>query len=168
MTKPRLRTTGNSLLLASMVVVVATAYAQTPRALLEGYAAEARTADTAFTEFSAERGRAFYFRTHRQADGDEYACASCHHQDPRREQFAHHDKIPCRACHFPDQYRGDGHFIRRQLMPLAPVANPDRFTDPVKAERWFAKNCDFVLGRPCSAVEKGDLITWLLSVEPER
>jgi hypothetical protein len=98
-------------------------------------------------------------------DGSELSCASCHHEDPRREQFAHHDKIPCRACHgMPDT----GSFedipkIRRQFLPLAPSANSRRFTDEWFVEKWFRKNCGLLLKRDCTPVEKGDVITWLVS-----
>jgi hypothetical protein len=97
----------------------------------------------------------------------ELSCASCHHEDPRREQFAHHDKIPCRACHgMPDT----GSFedipkIRRQFLPLAPSANSRRFTDEWFVEKWFRKNCGLLLKRDCTPVEKGDVIVWLLTLQ---
>ena len=142
----------------------AASMAESPDALLRTYAEQARSADAGFSGFSAERGSAFYYATHPQPDDTEYSCASCHHQDPRKEQFAHHDKIPCRACHFPSQRYTQGHTIRRQLLPLAPVANDARFRDAARSDMWFAKNCEFVLGRDCTPLEKGDLITWLLTL----
>ena len=138
--------------------------ADSPQDLLRAYAEQARSADAKFSDFSAERGRAFYYATHPQPDGTAYSCASCHHEDPRKEQFAHHDQIPCRACHFPSQRYTQGHTIRRQLLPLAPVVNDARFSDAARSDMWFAKNCEFVLGRDCTPLEKGDLITWLLTL----
>jgi len=148
----------------SLLFACAATMAQSPEALLRTYAEQARSADAGFSGFSAERGQAFYYATHPQPDGTEYSCASCHHQDPRKEQFAHHDKIPCRACHFPSQHYTQAHTIRRQLLPIAPVANDARFTDAARSDMWFAKNCQFVLGRDCTPLEKGDLITWLLTL----
>lgn len=145
-------------------VIAASAAAETPQELISAYAAQARAADGDFSGFSAERGQSFYARKHAQEDGSEYACASCHHEDPRREQFAHHDQIPCRACHFPAEAYTERHKIRRQLLPLAPVTNPARFNDAHRVEIWFERNCAFVLGRACTAQEKGDLLTWLLSL----
>jgi hypothetical protein len=136
-----------------------------PEELLSAYSARAGQADPGFAGFSADRGKAFYFSGHRVEDGSELSCASCHHEDPRREQFAHHDKIPCRACHgMPDS----GSFedipkIRRQFLPLAPSANSRRFTDEWFVEKWFRKNCGLLLKRDCTPVEKGDVITWLLT-----
>jgi hypothetical protein len=31
-------------------------------------------------------------------------------------------------------------------------------------EKWFKRNCSDVLGRACSAQEKGDLLAWLATV----
>jgi len=138
-----------------------------PEELLTAYAAKAVQADPGFTGFSADRGKSLYFSSHRLDDGSELSCASCHHEDPRREQFAHHDKIPCRACHgMPDT----GNFeeipkIRRQFLPLAPFANARRFTDEWFVEKWFRKNCGLLLRRDCTSLEKGDLISWLLTLK---
>ena len=50
------------------------------------------------------------------------------------------------------------------IAPLAPTANAERFTRPDKVEKWFKRNCNEVLGRPCTAQEKGDLLAYLLTV----
>jgi len=51
------------------------------------------------------------------------------------------------------------------VQPLAPAANGQRFTDPAKVEKWFRRNCNDVLGRECSAAEKADVLSWLLSLK---
>jgi mono/diheme cytochrome c family protein len=111
-------------------------------ALLDNYAREARAADPAFAGFSAERGRALYFRES-SASGKPMQCASCHTANPRQ---------PGKTPAF------------RQIEPLAPVANPMRFTDAKKVEKWFRRNCDDVFRRECSAQEKGDFVRWLSSL----
>ena len=45
-----------------------------------------------------------------------------------------------------------------------PPANPDRFSDAATTEKWFRRNCNDVLGRECTPQEKGDVLTWLLSL----
>jgi hypothetical protein len=50
------------------------------------------------------------------------------------------------------------------ISPLAPAADPERFTSTAKVEKWFARNCNDVLGRACTPVEKGDVLAWLLSL----
>lgn len=120
-----------ALLIATALLAGAPASGATPPALLEGYRADAGTAP-----FSAQRGRALY--EHRGAD---WSCSSCHGADPRR---------------------GGRHAVTgKPIQPLAPVANPQRFTDPAKVEKWFRRNCRDVLARECTAREKGDFITWL-------
>jgi hypothetical protein len=47
---------------------------------------------------------------------------------------------------------------------MAVSQNPDRFTDPAKVEKWFRRNCHTVLGRTCTAKEKGEIITYLSSI----
>lgn len=104
-------------------------------------AAEARAADAAFQGFSAQRGEAFYRARH----GD-WSCATCHTDQPAS---------------------GGRHAVtQKAILPLAPLANPERFADPHKVEKWFKRNCNDVLNRACTAREKGDLIAWLLTVRP--
>ena len=137
-----------------------------PEDFLAAYAEQAKQADPGFKGFSAERGRAFYFRKHRIDDGSELSCASCHHPDPRKETIAHQGQFPCRACHITLHKPSDGRAaIKRQIPPLAPLANPDRFTREGNVEAWFGWNCNLLLKRECTPVEKGDLITWLLTIK---
>ena len=44
---------------------------------------------------------------------------------------------------------------------MAVSSNPGRFTDPVQVEKRFDRDCPNVLGRACTAEEKGDFITYL-------
>jgi cytochrome c peroxidase len=110
--------------------------------LLKRYEAEAKKSDAAFVSFSAERGHKLYLQKGAGAKAD-MSCATCHTQDPKQ-------KGRTRA--------------NRDIEPLAPSANPRRLTDPAKVEKWFARNCDDVFARPCTPLEKGDFITWLLTI----
>lgn len=144
----------------------ATAMAVGPDDFLASYAEQAKQADATFAGFSAERGRAFYFRVHTLEDGTELSCATCHHSDPRKQTIAHKDQIPCRACHVTFLKPSAGRAATvRDIRPFAPSANPDRFTNEWKVESWFDWNCKLLLKRQCTPVEKGDLMTWLLSIE---
>ncbi len=136
-----------------------------PEDFLAAYAEQAKQADGDFKGFSAERGRAFYFRKHKTDDGFEFSCASCHHADPRTRTVAHLEEFPCRACHITLHGSSDNRSpTRRQIPPMAPSANPNRFTREEKVEAWFGWNCKLLLKRECTAVEKGDLITWLMTL----
>ena len=50
----------------------------------------------------------------------------------------------------------------KDIDPIALSATPRRFTDPAEVEKWFGRNCMSVLGRECSAAEKGDFITFMM------
>ncbi len=117
--------------------------AVTPDALLRNYEAEARRADPAFVGFSAERGHKLYQQKGQGSKAD-LSCVSCHTLDPKQ-------KGRSRA--------------NRDIDPLAPSVQASRFTDSAKVEKWFTRNCDDVFARPCTAVEKGDFITWLLTIK---
>lgn len=90
--------------------------------------------------FSAHRGRALF----NDGTKSEWSCATCHTVDPRRE--------------------GRHATTSRPIAPLAPSANPRRFTDAAKVEKWFRRNCRDVLGRECTSTEKGDVLVWLLEL----
>jgi hypothetical protein len=160
-----MRTLLTLLALCTATIAEAT-YAAGPEAFLEQYARQAKAADPGFAGFSAERGAAFYLRSHQVDEMGSVSCASCHQPDPRKAAGAHHDQIPCRACHVVFSRQPEGQRpTRRELRALAPSANPERFTNEWRTEYWFGYNCKLLLGRECTAQEKGDLITWLLSIK---
>ncbi len=111
-------------------------------ALLSTYEREARAESATFTGFDASRGRTLYFSEHPTKNGPT-SCATCHAADARQP-----GKSP----------------VGKRIDPLAPSANPDRFTDAAKAIKWFDRNCTQVLGRNCTALERGDFLTYLSSL----
>jgi hypothetical protein len=108
--------------------------------ILSSYAEEARRSDAGFVGFSAERGQAFHKRSFAGGKPDTPACTSCHGTDPRR----------------PGQTPAG-----KPIDPVAVSAAPARYTDPAKIEKWFKRNCNEVLGRACTALEKGDWLTYM-------
>ncbi len=70
----------------------------------------------------------------------------------------------CTSCHTPNLKTAGKHVITdKPVEPLAPSANPERFTDPKKVEKWFKRNCKEVVGRECTAAEKADFIQYAIS-----
>jgi uncharacterized protein (DUF1800 family) len=154
------------LLTAGALACSLDAHAADPEDFLAQYAQQASAADPTFAGLSASRGQAFYLRKHAVEGMGEVSCASCHNPDPRRAAEAHRDEIPCRACHVLFSRQPEGQRpTRRELRPLAPAANADRFTNEWRTEYWFAYNCKLLLQRECTAQEKGDLITWLMTIQ---
>lgn len=116
------------------------ARAETPSQVLSSIQSEAKTTP-GFQGFSAERGANFFKTTH----GKESSCTSCHTENPAAQ----------------GKHANTG----KAIQPLAPSANAERFSDPAKVEKWFKRNCNDVLGRVCTAQEKGDVLTYLLTVK---
>ena len=127
-------------ILAALVLASASARAERPADFEAAFAAEARGADPAFAGFSAARGERFFGATH----GKEWSCATCHGATPTG----------------PGEHAVTG----KRIEPLAPAANPERFTRPAAVEKWFKRNCNDVVGRPCTAQEKGDVLAWLMTL----
>ena len=124
-------------LLASALALAGSAVAADPAGLLAGYQADARKADAAFAA-SAQRGEQFFNATH----GGEWSCASCHGNPP--VAAGRHARTG------------------KTILPLAPAANPQRFADAARSEKWFGRNCNDVLGRACTSAEKADVLAYLL------
>ena len=87
----------------------------------------------------------------------------------RGEQFfnAKHGKDwSCGSCHENPPNHDTNHIVTGKVIkPLSPNSNPDRFTDQVKVEKWFKRNCNDVLARECSSQEKADVLSWLMTVK---
>jgi cytochrome b len=132
------------LLVGGLVLGTGSAVAGDParESILAGYAKAAKSADPAFSGFSAQRGEQIY-RSRNTASADFVGCFTCHTDDPTR----------------PGRHAKTG----REIAPAAVSANPKRFTDAEKVEERFGRDCKTVLGRDCSARDKGDFITFLAS-----
>ncbi len=130
----------HALALLSCLGVSIGALAAPPAALIDGYAAEARAADPAFTGFSAERGETLHRTRHGLGKPDTPACTSCHGDDARA----------------PGKTR-----TGKAIEPMAVSVVATRYSDPAKVEKWFKRNCTEVLGRECTPREKGDWLAWM-------
>jgi mono/diheme cytochrome c family protein len=126
-------------LAGSAVACLAAAAAQ--QAVLDHYAQEAQASGDPFSGFSADRGKAFFLASH--GSGDTPSCSTCHTTDPTNVGRTR---------------------VGKAIKPMAVSANPDRFTDPAKVEKWFRRNCNTVLGRECTPAEKGDFIAFMMSL----
>lgn len=129
--------TAAALLLASLAC-----HAETPQQIRQTYVAEAASQQAGFTP-SAKRGEAFF-----------------------RQRFASNDKMPaCTSCHTDNPLNAGQHAVTgKSIRPLAVAANPERFSDPAKVEKWFGRNCKEVVDRACTPAEKADFTTYLSEV----
>lgn len=68
----------------------------------------------------------------------------------------------CSTCHGKDMTAKGKHAKTGKVIdPIAPSANKERFTDPKFIEKWFKRNCKWVLDRECTPQEKGDFLSFL-------
>lgn len=72
--------------------------------------------------------------------------------------------VSCASCHGTDLTKAGSHLrTGKRIEPMAPSVNPDRLGDPAKIEKWFGRNCNWVLGRDCTAQEKADFLAFIQS-----
>lgn len=116
------------------LLVAGSAAAATPSEILQDFEAAGAAAP------SAPRGERFFNAKH----ASDWSCASCHTANPL--EAGRHARTG------------------KTIAPLAPAANPERFADPARVDKWFRRNCNDVLGRTCSAQEKADVLAYLLSL----
>lgn len=103
----------------------------TPAAQQQHWAAQAGSPG------DAARGEQFFRSKH----GKKWSCSSCHQDPPVK----------------PGKHAATGKVID----PLAPAFNPKAFTDTKRIDKWFRRNCNDVLSRECSAMEKADVLAYL-------
>jgi len=124
------------------LLVPSESYADPRRdAILTELLAQARKDEAGLARFSAERGATFYRATHKGGKQGTASCTACHGSSPQ-------EKGRTRAG--------------KDIEPMAVSKNPARYTDREEVEKWFTRNCNDVLGRACTAKEKGDFLTYML------
>lgn len=132
----------SSIVLAALLPLSAASLAGPREDLLDRYAATAKTADPRFAGFSAARGEAFHNKRFGSGKPDTPACTSCHTGAPREA-----GRTPA----------------GKTIEPMALSVSASRYTDPAKIEKWFRRNCNEVLGRECTPLEKGDWLSYMMS-----
>jgi len=125
--------------LATILALSSPTFAQTPAETLARLK-QAAAESPGFQGFSATRGEQFFKSTH----GNDWSCSTCHTDNPAA--IGKHTRTG------------------KAIQPMAPTVNAERFTDQAKIDKWFKRNCNDVLDRACTALEKGDVLTYLLTI----
>ena len=74
------------------------------------------------------------------------------------------EKQSCSTCHGSDLTKSGSHEkTKKTIEPMSRKVNAERFTEEKKIEKWFKRNCKEVWGRECTAQEKADFLTYLIS-----
>ena len=131
-----------AILLLPALLLPASSVAAPRDELLASLAAAAKAADPACSGFSAARGAQLHATRFTGGRAETPSCTSCHGDNPRS------------AGRTP---------VGKAIDALAVSVTPTRYTDPAKVEKWFKRNCQEVLGRQCTALEKGDWLNAMIS-----
>ncbi|MDY0181081.1 DUF1924 domain-containing protein [Aliarcobacter skirrowii] len=99
--------------------------------------------DSSFKDFDFKRGEEIFLSKHIGKKGELISCAS---------------------CHGTNLYEANqNYFTGKQIDALSPKANPKRFTDKKEIEKWLKRNFNDVYNREGTALEKGDVITYIIN-----
>lgn len=130
--------------LLGLTALNANADVETAQKLADKYAVIAKNITPTSTGLSGDDGKAFFNRE-LTIKGKPVACASCHTANPADT--------------------GKHVVTGKPIRPLAPAANEKRFASIDKVEKNFTKHCNDIIGRDCTAQEKGNFIAYLLTVK---
>ncbi|MDD2895170.1 MAG: DUF1924 domain-containing protein [Aliarcobacter sp.] len=96
-----------------------------------------------FSGFDAKRGEEIFTTKHIGKKGKEISCTTCHTINLNNS--------------------GENTFTGKVIEPLSPKANPKRFTDIKEIEKWMKRNFNDVYNREGTALEKGDVTTYIIN-----
>ena len=96
-----------------------------------------------FKTFDAKRGEEIFSSKHMGKKGKEVSCETCHTTNLANS--------------------GENIFTGKTIEPLSPKANPKRLTDITEIEKWLKRNFNDVYNREGTAIEKGDVITYIIN-----
>lgn len=108
--------------------------------LINHYATQAKSETQSFMGFDSDRGKELYLTQFSTGKIDTPSCTSCHTNDPTQVGETRAGKA---------------------IDPMAASVSPERYQTLEKAEKWFGRNCRSVLGRECTAIEKGDFLSFM-------
>lgn len=110
---------------------------------MQGLSVEAKKENPSFSGFDAKRGETLFKSVHVSKKGKEISCMSCHSSNLSQEGININTNKPITA--------------------LSPSKNPARLSDVKEVEKWLRRNFNDVFAREGSALEKGDVLTYIIS-----
>ena len=105
--------------------------------------ANAQKENPNFTAFDAKRGEVLFTSEHIGKKGKAISCVSCHGNDLTQS----HQNV----------------FTGKVIEPLSPKRNPNRLSETATIEKWLKRNFNDVYNREGTALEKGDVLAYILS-----
>ncbi|KAB7884508.1 DUF1924 domain-containing protein [Poseidonibacter ostreae] len=104
---------------------------------------EVKKENSNFKGFDKKRGEKIFTAKHLGKKGKEISCVSCH-----TNNFTQN---------------GENIFTGKVIKPLSPKVNPKRLSELKTMKKWLKRNFKDVYVREGTALEKGDVITYILS-----
>ena len=104
---------------------------------------QAKQENPSFKGFDSKRGEELFTSKHIGKKGKEISCTSCHGIDLNKS--------------------GENFFTGKVIEPLSPKTNSKRFTDVTEIEKWMKRNFNDVYNREGTALEKGDVTTYIIN-----
>lgn len=103
--------------------------------------AAAKAENRSFGGFDAARGKEIFTSTHIGKQGKTVACTTCHTANLANP--------------------GQNNLTGKAIDPLSPRANSERLTSAKEVKKWLKRNFMDVYGREGTALEKGDVLTYI-------
>ncbi len=135
----------NILLAALLGLAAVSAQASVANAekLVVIYNTQAKAANPEYAGPTVADGKFFFNRKVKLGNGKEMSCSSCHTANPADN--------------------GKHVVTHKTIKPLSPAVNPKRFADFEKVEAKFTQHCVDIIGSDCTAAEKANYITYVLT-----
>jgi len=112
------------------------------KAYMNDLSTEAKAANPSFSGFDAKRGEALFTSMHVSKKGKEISCTSCHTTNLKNG--------------------GQNINTNKPIEALAPSVNASRLSDVAEVQKWLRRNFNDVYSREGSALEKGDVLTYII------
>lgn len=132
-----------SFILLAFTLLDAKEFNEPMKAYMQGLSAEAKAQNPSFAGFDAKRGEAIFFSKHTGKKGGEMSCTTCHSTDLKKG--------------------GQNINTNKPITALAPSVNATRLTDVAEVEKWLRRNFNDVFAREGTALEKGDVLTYIIN-----
>ena len=128
-------------LIATLIATLS--FSATVDDFLESLKQEVLKTDSSFRGFDYKRGEEIFLSKHVGKKGELISCASCHGTDLNKSN--------------------QNYFTGKTIDALSPKANSNRFTNKAEIEKWLKRNFNDVYNREGTALEKGDVITYIIN-----
>lgn len=103
---------------------------------------EAKAMDKNFVDFDAQRGERIFSTKNKGKNGELISCQSCHNENLTKQ--------------------GLNIFTDKSIEALAPSVNPTRLSEVKEVKKWLKRNFIDVYLREGNALEKGDVLYYLI------